>query len=389
MKRLICLFDGTWDRPRDSRAATNVVKLHRAILPTDTNGVRQLARYEIGIATDSTGFESFVMGAIGADVGARVQSAYRFICETYEPDDEVYAFGFSRGAFEARSLLGLIALSGVLKRDALDKIDEAWNCYALNKINPDSGRLHRARAHAHYPVRVKCAGVWETVGNLGIPLVALSGFNRQFAFHDTRLTGSVDVALQALAIDEPRGPFSPTFWTRAKGEPAPEDQIVEQVWFAGSHANVGGGFEDSSLSDIALLWMAERVGETTGLALDWDGLRETAAPNAYGNQVMPTSGIYRVSGWFPFIRLIQQNARAIPRWRRMMMGTWRSSTLPRGERSINETIHPSVMQRFGRTVTMIRGGEPSHAPYRPRNLTVVLARKSRRLKERVETPAPV
>src|SRR5690606_24656280 len=103
-------------------------------------------------------------------------------------------------------------------------------------------------------------------------------------------------------------------------------QHIEQVWFPGCHANVGGGYKDSGLSDISLLWMAERVMATTGLHIDMPALRSQTAPDPLAEAVVPTSdGIYRISGLVPFIRLIRQNPKGIPVWRRSVLGAWRTS----------------------------------------------------------------
>jgi len=168
-------------------------------------------------------------------------------------------------------------------------------------------------------------------------------------------------------------PFSPTLWTIKKGASLPQGQIVEQVWFPGCHANVGGGYRDSSLSDIALLWMAERLAQSTGLAVDLEHLRSTTKPDPLGAQVSPTSdGVSRVSYLLPYIRLIRQNRKGISAFRRAIMGTWRSSALPAGQVPVNESIHASALERFGKRVPQRRGEVLSSIKYRPRTLAVVL-----------------
>jgi uncharacterized protein (DUF2235 family) len=253
VKRLVVLFDGTWNKPGNEDELTNVVKLHRAIPAADAQGVRQLTHYVVGIATEDLGQLTFTVGAIGFGVGNRIQRGLEFLCENYEPGDEIYLVGFSRGGFQARSLAGLIALAGVARSTAPETIADIWHYYEQNKLEPDPARLEALRKAAHFPVRIKCVAVWDTVGNLGIPFVRRGLIRELLGFHDTELSPLVDVGLHALAIDEPRGPFEPTLWTLKRGATLPEGQIVEQVWFPGSHANVGGGFKDSRLSDIALL----------------------------------------------------------------------------------------------------------------------------------------
>ncbi len=153
----------------------------------------------------------------------------------------------------------------------------------------------------------------------------------------------------------------------------PIGQTIEQVWFPGSHANVGGGFKDSTLSDIALQWMAERIGHTTGLAIDLAGLKASTSPDPMGELVSPTSDtIYRVSHIFPFVRLIKQNRRGISPLRRALFGAWRAGVVPAGETTVNESIHESALARFGKRAPQRRGETTSQVVYRPANLAAAL-----------------
>ena len=375
MKRIICSLDGTWDEPTDEATLTNVVKLHRAIAPVDVQGVKQVAHYEIGISSDGggKGFVNFVKGAIGIEVGQRIQSAYKFICETYEPGDEVYLFGFSRGAFQARSLAGLVSLVGIPKHPDAAALQAAWTAYETRKMAGGRERLSVVRDAAHTPVPIKCIGVWDTVGNLGIPILLAMRYNRRFAFHDVRLKPNVEVALHALAIDEPRGPFSPALWTLPKRRPPSENQHIEQVWFPGSHCDVGGGLVCSDLSDAALLWMASRAHQATGLAFDFDHLKATARPNPLGEQYHPGGSVYRLGNMLPYLRLINHDTRAVPVLRRVTFGTWRTGPLPFRRRSINERIHPSAIERLGKQVAVRYGEEVLRQPYLPQTLALALA----------------
>jgi uncharacterized protein (DUF2235 family) len=373
VKRLIVFFDGTWNKPGNEEETTNVVKLHRFVPAIDAQGVRQLAHYVVGIATEDLGRLTFTVGAIGFGVGDRIQRGYKFLCENYEEGDEIYVVGFSRGAFQARSLAGLIALAGIARSAAPEVVTAVWEYYEQNKLEPDAARLEALRRDAHYPVRIKCVGVWDTVGNLGIPFVRRRLIRELLGFHNTELSPLVDVGLHALAIDEPRGPFQPTLWTIKDGAKLPDGQIVEQVWFPGSHANVGGGFKDNALSDIALLWMAERISHTTGLAIDLTGLKASISPDAMGELIEPTSdAIYRVSHIFPFVRLIKQNRKGISPLRRALFGAWRASVIPAGETTVNESIHESALARFGKRAPQRRGETLSQVVYRPANLAAAL-----------------
>jgi uncharacterized protein (DUF2235 family) len=380
VKRLVVLFDGTWNKPDNEDELTNVVKLQRVIPPADAQGMRQLVHYEIGIATSGDlGRLTFAVGAVGLGVGERIQGGYRFLCENYEQGDEIYLVGFSRGAFQARSLAGLIALAGLAKSAAPAIIADVWDYYEQDKLEPDAARLEGLRAAAHFPAPIKCVAVWDTVGNLGMPLLRKGLIKELLGFHDTRLSPLVEVGLHALAIDEPRGPFAPTFWTIKQGATLPPGQTVEQVWFAGSHANVGGGFKDCALSDIALLWMAERMAQTTGIAVDLAQLHKTTKPDPLGELVSPTSdGVYRVSYILPFVRLIKQNLKGISALRRAFLGSWRSSVLPSGEVPVNESIHPSVLERYGKRAPVRRGTAQRRLRYGPAAVRAALKAEKRR-----------
>lgn len=386
MKRLLVFFDGTWNTADGRDAITNVVKLHRAVLPEDASGVRQVARYVVGIATeDSYGRWKFAVGAAGVGVAERIQEGYEFLVENYEPGDEIFLFGFSRGAFQARSLGGIITLCGIMRADHKARAGEAWLAYQAAKSKSGQQKIRDVRALAHHPVRIRCIGVWDTVGNLGIPLAPRMFDSRELSFHSTELSPLVDVGLHALSIDEPRGPFSPTLWTRRRNADLPVGQVIEQVWFPGCHANVGGGYPDSGLSDISLLWMAERVAANTGLALDLEGLRRTSVADPLAEEISPTSdALFRGSWVLPFVRLIRQSRRGIPPLRRAVLGTWRTSALPPGDVPVNESIHASAIERYGKRVRMRRGNTVGTITYKPRNLKAALGIRLWRRKPRVD-----
>jgi uncharacterized protein (DUF2235 family) len=377
MKRLLCFFDGTWNTPDARAAITNVVKLYEAVPDVGADGIRQLRHYEIGIATmKSLGRLTFAAGAVGYGMAERIQSGYQFLVDNYEPGDEIYLFGFSRGAYQARSLGGLISLAGILRPHARSRIAEAWTYYLAHRTAPDRERLAHLRSESHFAVPIRLVGVWDTVGNLGIPLVGGEWVTHPIQFHNTELAPTVEVGLHALSIDEPRGPFSPTLWTRRAGAPLRPSQIVEQVWFPGAHANVGGGHTDSGLSDISLLWMAERAMATTGITFDMAALKTKAAPNALAEEVSPVhDGVYRMTPVLPFVRLINQDMDGIARWRRSLFGAWRTSKLAGDIVPVNETIHESARLRFGQRVNVRHGDLVTESVYRPRTLAIALGER--------------
>jgi uncharacterized protein (DUF2235 family) len=372
MKRLVCSLDGTWNDDDGPLPLTNVAKLHSAIPVRDSQGVRQLVRYISGVATAEGLQFAFLRGAVGLEVGARIKLAYQFLCDTYAPGDEIYLFGFSRGAYEARSLASFVTLFGIARSDSDFSFDDAWKLYRQSDHKRDVDTLARLSAACHYPVRIRCIGVWDTVGNIGNPFSGSARISRRLAFHDMRLHDTIDVALHALSIDETRGPFRPALFTIPEGTMLAAHQHVEQTWFAGSHADTGGGWPETDLSDIALLWMAERVTDKTGLAIDIGKLKRSAKPDPLGLQHDSATGwLYAFSRRVPFIRLIGQDVGAIPKGRRRWFRTWRTSKLEQNVVSLNETIHESALARLGKTIRVMRGHSVQDVLYQPANLSTV------------------
>lgn len=287
-KRLVVCCDGTWNVP-DQASPTNVVKLALAVSERDKSGIEQRVFYHQGVGT--TRGERIRGGSFGLGLSRDVRDCYRFLCENYDPGDELYFIGFSRGAFTARSTAGLVRNSGVLRRENLDKLSDAFALYRKRGENSHprgtGAKLFR-RNFSHEP-RVRFIGVFDTVGALGVPLKGLriaALINRRWQFHDTALSSQVERAHHALAIDEKRGPFQPTLWDRQESD---QKQFVEQVWFAGVHSDVGGGYPDCALAEIPLLWMADRAA-AAGLAFTKDvfaGTPSSAAERAEGGWVGP------------------------------------------------------------------------------------------------------
>src|SRR5579872_2340830 len=250
MKRVIVCCDGTWNDIDNQTTDTNVFRMARAIHATQrTGGVLQIVLYLSGVGTSGLEFEKLVAGAIGLGVDDNIRSAYMFIAQNYLPGDEIFLFGFSRGAFTARSLAGLINACGILKRQTLGDLPSAWAYYRSNPPHAPQDFVAKYKTDCHVDAKIKFLGVWETVGALGVPGNLFSAANaRKFAFHNTGPCAVVEHGCHALAVDERRHDFVPTFWTG----PAPAGVKIEQVWFAGAHSDVGGGYVTRTLADIPL-----------------------------------------------------------------------------------------------------------------------------------------
>jgi uncharacterized protein (DUF2235 family) len=269
VKRLIVCADGTWNEPstKDGGKAcpTNVVRLAQTIAPSAA-GVAQVVYYHDGVGTHP-GVDRWLGGVFGIGLDRIVCDIYRFLVQNFESGDELYLFGFSRGAFTARSVAGMIRKCGILKKRQVDEVADAFDFYRRADVKPADPPAVEWRRTRSRTTRIKCIGVWDTVGSLGIPVTFLRWIAaKRFAFHDVDLSSSVDNAFHALAIDEQRKAFLPTIWNVQPPDPA-FPQRVEQVWFAGVHSDVGGGYTETDLSDITLKWMIDRA-SSCGLVID-------------------------------------------------------------------------------------------------------------------------
>ena len=268
MKRIVLHFDGTWNKPADerlpvaSRVETNVVRFHESVAAKGIDGVDQLKWYDEGVGTHW--YDRFIGGGIGAGLELNIFQGYEFLARNYAPDDEVYVLGFSRGAFTARSLVGLIRNCGLVKGDLLDhKAAMAYGIYRTRGDGPDSATALAFRKQFAREIPIHFLGVWDTVGALGIPLNVLAGFQAEFyQFHDTKLSRIVENACHAVALDEHRKDYNVCLWD----PPEEPTQSIEQRWFIGAHSDVGGGYADRRLSDITLRWMQEKA-SAAGLAV--------------------------------------------------------------------------------------------------------------------------
>jgi uncharacterized protein (DUF2235 family) len=271
MKRVVICADGTWnlrdqvDESTGKRRPSNVTKLARAVRSKSSTGVDQLVYYHEGVGTNG-GLDKWTGGAFGSGIEDNIRDLYRFLIYNYVPGDEIYLFGFSRGAFTVRTLAGFLNLVGLLEKDDDYYVPEIYACY--------EGRVARGSTEwtqAFHNVQntppappIRMIGVWDTVGALGAPGVLGQLFNsKKYQYHNIGLTPQIQNAFHAMAIDERRKPFAVDVWER----PAGWTGTVEQAWFAGVHCNVGGGYKPDGLANEALHWMIEKA-EALGLEFD-------------------------------------------------------------------------------------------------------------------------
>ena len=314
-RRLVVCLDGTWNK-RDS--GTSVYHLSNLVqegrVRDDKTGQEwfQLIYYDEGVGTGI--LDGITGGAFGIGLSENIREAYDWLVEKYRegdssrPDDEIYVFGFSRGSFTARSLIGLIAKCGLLHRGAPIPPAQLWNAYRIlgrhenpkTKSKPSENWWEQIVGRARKPfhlirglkrdkwedpkadppieaplyrteqlllhwsrrVKINCVGIFDTVGSMGLDALAIPWLRDKIAqFHDTYLTSLIVNGFHALAIDEHRANFSHIPWHQPATLPTnntPGGGVVEQRWFIGAHSNVGGGYDDGMLSQYPLAWMVEK-----------------------------------------------------------------------------------------------------------------------------------
>ena len=399
MKRIVLCFDGTWNALSNQEELTNIVRLAN-LVTVESDGVDQISYYNSGVGSGGP-IDRFLGGAFGVGLKSNVKRGLMFLALNYDAGDELYLFGFSRGAYTARALAGVIGTAGI--PIDIGKTEVHWNLYqqiaklrpkaSLPESSPKWQAADRAIAQLKeqlvplsrntdeagkkmVPVPITCVGVWDTVGAYGIPsgIGGLTAISRMFTywtrgFRDTHFGDTVKLGLHAVAVDERRRPFTPTFWTMrpkppadpkaAAAEDAAKPPPVEQVWFAGVHSNVGGGYSNCGLSDLALAWMMAQIEEKTDLRFNEEEAMKT---------VWPCSAcmLYRTSrgGWFNPTRSILPE---VPK----EAGVWAFIAGVLGRRRsrstrINEEVHWSVRERQQWAATLVE--KIGVAKYAPPNL---------------------
>lgn len=374
-KRLALFFDGTWNAADSKGDETNVARLARAVR-ANSGDKPQIALYLRGVGTSGPWLRQVLDGATGGGVDDNIRAAYMFLGQNYLPDepghrpaDEIYLFGFSRGAFTARSLAGFIATCGLLKRNHLGLIRQAWAYYRSRTPgrSPQDFNLRFGGTAAdpinHAP-RIRFVGVWDTVGALGIPQSLIDpAAAANYEFHDTSPSGIIDRGRHALAIDEQRDSFVPTLWT----QPIPPGTNIQQVWFPGVHSDVGGGYGQSDLAMIPLRWMADEAA-AAGLALDETMLPQPTTLQPLAPQHDSRTGLAGLDPT-PTIRAILQATPDVGPFARLYV-----PRNPSGARlsTAGEALHPSVAIRHGQLIDVLDGDGNAiqrNTPYDPVNLS--------------------
>jgi hypothetical protein len=314
MKHILYCADGTWNGPGPAGApddidaassttgegaarSTNVWKLfvdlagtvtaETAALPSEQEKVLsgaagvplQVAKYMHGVGDSSNLAIKALGGVFGAGVIVRIVRGYTYISRNYQPGDAVHIVGFSRGAYTARALAGMICSVGLLnpaKYDAADKFQayllglgawlkargvvfggggpvSRWFTGLVHRAELLASRLLFSRGDFITGIPIQSVAVWDTVGSMGLPLYIQDKRRDTFSFVDTKLNPSVVHGFHAMALDERRRDFPVTRWVARKD--------VEEVWFSGCHSDVGGGYPpgETGLSDLALAWMMARL----------------------------------------------------------------------------------------------------------------------------------
>ncbi|KAF8600254.1 hypothetical protein BDV93DRAFT_447913 [Ceratobasidium sp. AG-I] len=324
-KRIIVCCDGTWQDgllTRQTWMYSNVLKLARCLNHEDERydpPIPQIVFYQAGIGSEQNIYSKYVDGATGSSLAEKVQEAYAFIAHNYFPGDEVFLFGFSRGAYTARMVASFIGYIGILDRTAMDSFADIF--IAMQKKNKatddaetkrwddalkpykdicDDGR--RRADFNHDKFTVKCVGLWDTVGSYGLPTLITrnSAKMRQlFDFPDKLLGPHIERALHAMSLNEDREDFVITKYHQTKNGKE-RGQLLRQVWFAGQHTDVGGGWQDHDLSDIALMWMLANIEDI--LSIDFKYCKNLPRPVAeWGAQLPHNSidGIYKLGKSVP------------------------------------------------------------------------------------------
>jgi uncharacterized protein (DUF2235 family) len=368
-KKVAVFLDGTWNTVNDN---TNVWRLKSLLASVAKDGLEQRAYYHKGVGTT---YGSYARGGmLGYGLNEEIIRAYEWLIENYNPGDELFIFGFSRGAYTARSLSGLIGKCGLIAVGAPLSVGQLYARYrrasavaTIRELGDEqkNGKQNftleeRWMLRYSQAIDIDFLGVWDTVGALGLPFGNFPILGKaDMQFLHTGLRVSNKFAFHALAIDEHRKPFAPTLWTVDFSNDAPPPHHhrslsqVEQRWFVGAHANVGGGYQSDLLAQTPLKWIMDKAA-SRGLAfrhdLDVDTPdRPPPIPDSYSAFA---GGVYKI-------------AMLGRRFYRPIGPDPVQSSATQMRENINETIDASVFERWRADQT-----------YRPSNLVAWAQRRN-------------
>jgi uncharacterized protein (DUF2235 family) len=266
--------------------------------------------YDDGVGANGNPISKILGGAFGTGLWLKIKEGYKKIAHVYEAGDSVFIFGFSRGAYTARSLAGMIAAVGLPTANFTDDlVDTAFDAYRqINKNSRQQILQKLANCKMDTNPNVEMVGVWDTVGALGIPSAIGQVDPVAYGFLDTSLNPRVKHGYHALAIDERRAQFPPTLWEGPLGA----GQTVEQVWFTGAHSDVGGGEPSdgtgtTALSDITLSWMMSKA-SASGLQFDPAVQQQYTSPLNAEYALDQFHESWKILNGFPIRRHITSNA---------------------------------------------------------------------------------
>lgn len=282
----VFIVDGTLSSLRPG-CETNAGLTYKLLADGGRNA-RQSVSYNRGV--HGRGFDGWFRAATGEGINSAILQGYAALASRYQPGDRIFLFGYSRGAYAVRSLAGMIGQIGLLRRrHALERrVLRAFQYYMAETISPAARAFTHRYCRRDVPIEAIC--VWDTVKALGLPYPILSRFHPMATeFHDHELGHHVRAGFHALALDETRTAYSPEKWRRAPNW----NGVLEQLWFPGSHADVGGMVESRPaarpLANIPLVWMLSRA-ESRGLALP-EGWRERFPTDPAAPMVGTNAGI--------------------------------------------------------------------------------------------------
>ncbi|KAL8687627.1 MAG: hypothetical protein Q9218_006256, partial [Villophora microphyllina] len=336
------------DGKESSPPVTNVARIGRAVLLEDAdNGFEQVVYYQAGIGADAelSYWQKGKESINGTSVVSNIRSAYAFICNNYDYGDEIYITGFSRGAYTARSVAGLVGKVGILTKKGLKLFYEAYEYYQFSNkykdkqkdcpVSEERGetRIHYPNTNPPQPIKIRAVGVWDTVGGMS---------EEAYSWTDTTLGSVVEHGYHILSLSERRGFFAPTLWDSPE-IPRPLETL-EQCWMAGDHSNVGGSHPDQQIADITLAWMMSRF-DALGVKFDQNYLyNEYTKFNDYVKDKGPAEG-------YPADMSPRQwgegRSREIYTFNNIGWGgrVQRTPGEYPGLRNTNETMHPAIRYR--------------------------------------------